>query len=118
MAAAVRPPTRRPRGETDHTETVMVARTLWAMNLRALRSAGLTVLLLAPLLAHSQAATQQAPAAGAACGIAPWTGTCSCDLSGQTVGFARFAAQLRATAGPAAETRLRAERQSCRLPPG
>jgi hypothetical protein len=91
---------------------------LWVMNLRALRSAGLTMLLLAPLLAHSQAATQQAPAADTACGIVPWTGTCSCDIPRRTVGFARFAALLRASGGAAAESSLRAERRSCRLPPG
>ncbi len=88
------------------------------MNLRALRSAGLTVALLAPLLATSQAATPLAPAAGAACGIAPWTGTCSCDIPNRTVGLPRYAALLRASSGAAAEARLRAERQSCGLPPG
>jgi hypothetical protein len=106
-----------PRGEINHTVTGTVGGRLWVMNLRALRSAGLTVLLLAPLLATSQAATQQAPAAGAACGIVPWTGTCSCDIPSRSVGFARFAALLRASGGPAAEARLRAERQSCHLPP-
>jgi hypothetical protein len=83
---------------------------------RGLRSASLTFALLAPLLATSQPPTAPPAPAPAACGIAPWTGSCACRVPGAVVPFARYAALLHAAGGATAEAALRAERTSCGFP--